>query len=130
MTLYTEGSPGNSTDVVGNLICDAFDGSSLLDSHEAILGLECIYPSDISSVPREDGNEIDTKIGALSPKPSSYAMPLAVLAAMAAFTIIFGIYAFRRGRNDDENESPIVHINEGDEEASPPGYERQENEGG
>lgn len=116
MTLYTEGSAGNATDIISDLICDAFDGADIIDSHQSILGLDCVHDSVLGSLPR--GTEISSGAGTRASR--NYTTPMTILACLTAVTVIIGVYAYRRKRRkngDGDDEAILAQGQQSDEQS-------------
>lgn len=102
---------GDDVDVraIEAFTCDALNSDTLAMAHPNIVGLECI--TYVSS-PGFGGNDSTNGTPPVIAPPASQRLstPVLVASALAAVMVVFGVYAYRRRQNKEE-DAPALRAN-------------------
>jgi len=101
MTFFFSGDDVDLS-AIEKFTCDALNSETLAMVHPAIVGLECItYGSDTGIGGSESNNGTPPVIApAVSQRLSTSVL---VASALAAVMVVFGVYAYRRRQNKEED---------------------------
>ncbi len=119
MSIYSDGGEEDSINYISELACAAMDGfDDPTEIHPALLGAKCVRGETIGGVGGGGDNSIGGSGAPNIERAAGDLNPTYLAAALSAFTVVFGVYAYRRRvKNRDDSQNP-EHLDDSDVNAS------------
>ncbi len=118
MSLFSDGGEEENLNYISDLACAAMDDFDSPSIHPALIGAKCVRGETIGGVAGGGGDSIGGSGSPNIERAEGDMNATYLAAALSAFTVVFGVYAYRRRvKKRDDNQNP-EHLDDSDVNAS------------